>query len=112
MPGLFFCRVTYRVYIIKNPNGRHYIGLSEDPSCRLQQHNEGVSKWTKDKGPWHLIWTSEAMSLSDARKLENLLKRQKGGSGFYRITGLSAPQAHNPAAAHGRQLKASCLKVR
>jgi len=31
------------------------------------------------------------MSLSDARKLENLLKRQKGGDGFYKITGLSRP---------------------
>ncbi len=28
------------------------------------------------------------MSISDARKLENLLKRQKGGDGFYRMTGL------------------------
>jgi hypothetical protein len=27
-------------------------------------------------------------SLSAARELENLLKRQKGGAGFYRITGL------------------------
>ena len=29
------------------------------------------------------------MSLSEARKLENLLKRQKGGEGFYKITGLA-----------------------
>jgi hypothetical protein len=31
------------------------------------------------------------MPLGDARKLENLLKRQKGGAGFYRITGLPQP---------------------
>jgi hypothetical protein len=28
------------------------------------------------------------MSITAALKLENLLKRQKGGDGFYRITGL------------------------
>ena len=41
------------------------------------------------KGPWSLVSQSEEMSLSDARKLEILLKRQKGGDGFYKITGLS-----------------------
>jgi len=29
------------------------------------------------------------MSITDARKVENFLKRQKGGDGFYRHTGLS-----------------------
>jgi hypothetical protein len=28
------------------------------------------------------------MSLSEARKLENFLKRQKGGNGFHEYTGL------------------------
>jgi hypothetical protein len=32
---------------------------------------------------------SEEMNLSDGRKLELLLKRQKGGDGFYRMTGLA-----------------------
>jgi hypothetical protein len=35
--------------------------------------------------------------LGDARNLENLLKRQKGGVGFYRLTGLPQPgQPHIP----------------
>jgi len=78
----------YRVYVIENSECRRYIGLSEDVEHRLEDHNSGISKWTRYRGPWTLIWTSEAMSLSDARKLENKLKRQKGGSGFYAITGL------------------------
>gem|GEM_PF-6942650 len=28
------------------------------------------------------------MSITDARRLETLLKRQKGGQGFYNLTGL------------------------
>ncbi len=77
----------YRVYIITNAEGRRYIGLSENVETRLEQHNAGVSRWTKNKGPWTLEWTSEAMSLGEARKLENLLKSQKGGDGLKRILG-------------------------
>ena len=84
----------YQVYILINSNGKRYIGLSENVITRLGQHNAGLSKWTKGKGPWTLLWTSEAMSLSAARKLENQLKRQKGGDGLQSIL-----QAHNPAPA-------------
>ncbi len=82
--------VPYHTYILRNPAGRLYIGLSDDVSRRLGQHNSGVSKWTRYRGPWELVWQSEALTLSDARKLENLLKRQKGGAGLFRITGLGS----------------------
>ena len=79
----------YRVYVLQNPTGQFYIGLSEDVTLRLAQHNDGVSKWTRGRGPWVSVWNSESMTLTKARKLEGLLKRQKGGQGFYRMTGLS-----------------------
>ncbi len=72
----------YRVYLLRNPTGIRYIGLSGDVVRRVQQHNVGVSRWTRDKGPWILEWTSTPRSLGEARKLENLLKRQKGGVGL------------------------------
>jgi putative endonuclease len=78
----------YRVYVLQNEEGRFYVGLSEDPELRLQQHNQGVSRWTRGKGPWKIVWRSEAMPLSDARKLENRLKRQGRGAGFFALTGL------------------------
>jgi predicted GIY-YIG superfamily endonuclease len=80
--------MVYRVYVIQSESGKFYIGLSEDVAERLAQHNSGVSKWTRGKGPWKLAWSSEEMSLGDARKLENELKRQKGGIGFFALTGL------------------------
>jgi len=80
--------VAYRVYVIRNRVGKFYIGLSDDIGRRINQHNVGHSKWTRGKGPWTLIWQSEEMNLSSARKLELLLKRQKGGDGFYRMIGL------------------------
>ena len=72
-----------------NREGKYYIGLSDDVSRRINQHNFGDSRWTRGKGPWILIWQSGEMNLSDTRKLELSLKRQKGGNGFYRMIGLS-----------------------
>ncbi len=80
--------VIYRVYVLRNTEGRFYIGLSEDVLTRLHQHNEGKSSWTSSRGPWSLVWTSPMLTLTHARKLENRLKRQKGGLGFHRLTGL------------------------
>jgi predicted GIY-YIG superfamily endonuclease len=81
--------MLYRVYVIQNRSGRFYIGVSADVGCRINQHNAGNSKWTRGKGPWTLVWQSAGMNLSDARKTELLLKRQKGGDGFYKMIGLS-----------------------
>ena len=81
----------YRVYVVQNAEDKFYIGVSEDVRRRIGQHNDGRSRWTKGRGPWACVWKSKKLSLGDARKLENLLKRQKGGSGFFRLTGLAAP---------------------
>ena len=78
----------YWVYVLRNPAGKCYTGLTDDVGRRLQQHNTGVSKWTKKHRPWTLVWQQGPMKLGEARKLENLLKRQKGGNGFYTPTGL------------------------
>ncbi|MEM6821733.1 MAG: GIY-YIG nuclease family protein [Verrucomicrobiota bacterium] len=72
----------YRVYVIENHKGKRYIGLSENVEQRLEDHNKGRSRWTRGKGPWGLRWKSIELSLSEARKLENRMKRQKGGRGL------------------------------
>jgi putative endonuclease len=80
--------VGYRVYVLQNRERKFYIGLSDDVVRRVAQHNFGWSKWTKGKGPWKLVWQSDELSLSEARTLENRLKRQGRGRGFYSMTGL------------------------
>ena len=74
----------YRVYIAQNAAGNFYIGISDNVR-RVRQHEDGGSRWTKGRGPWACVWESKQLSLGEARKLENLLKRQKGGNGFYRF---------------------------
>jgi putative endonuclease len=78
----------YFVYVLQNSDARYYVGLTDDVMRRVGQHNEGVSRWTRGKGPWHLVWKHGPLTLSAARKLESELKRQKGGDGFFRVTGL------------------------
>ena len=74
--------LLYCVYILQNPVGKRYIGITSDLNARLIQHNNGSSKWTKGKGPWTLEWKSAPLPLSQARQIENKLKRQKGGAGL------------------------------
>jgi putative endonuclease len=80
--------LAYRVYVIQNRKGQLYIGLSDDVGRRVEQHNTGQSRWTKGRGPWTIVWQSDELSLSEARKLENRLKRQKGGYGLFHLVGV------------------------
>ena len=89
---------AYRVYVLQSAEEKHYIGLSENPAARLIQHNSGVSQWTRGRGPWRIVWESNHLNLTEARKLENLLKRQKGGRGLHKILA-AQNKAHNPASA-------------
>ena len=73
---------TYQVYVLENLSGKRYIGLTEDVTRRLEEHNDGKSRWTARHRPWDLLWTSRPLSLTEARKLENKMKRQKGGDGL------------------------------
>ena len=80
----------YFVYVLWTRSGCcFYKGVTDRIAHRLTQHNNGESKWTKrHAGTWELVWQREFPSLGAARKFENLLKRQKGGNGFWHLTGL------------------------
>ena len=79
----------YWVYVLYSEDaGRFYIGLSEDVEKRLGEHNSGKSCWTSRHVPWRCVFCRELRCLSEARTFENLLKRQKRGNGFFRLTGL------------------------
>ncbi len=78
----YFCYILW-----SNIGKKFYIGVTENVKLRLDQHNAGISKWTKRyAGTWKLVWTNEFQNLSDARKFENKLKKQKGGTGFWELT--------------------------
>ena len=92
----------YFVYVLWSASARRfYVGISEAPGDRLEQHNSGeFSSWTNRYRPWTLVLSEEYPTYAEARRRELDLKAQKGGKGFSRRPdstrhGLAA--AHNPA---------------
>jgi len=75
----------YTVYVLESESSKRYIGMTSDLEHRLNKHNSGLSTYTKREKNWSLIWNSKSMSIGDAKRLENLMKNQKGGSGLIKI---------------------------
>ena len=79
----------YFVYVLWSERGRRfYVGLSEDPEKRLNQHNTAWSGWTARHQPWRLVNFKKCGNYREARKYEIELKAQKLGRGFFSRTGL------------------------
>ena len=67
---MFYC------YILLCADDSYYVGATDDPQRRLQEHNQGKgSDWTAARRPLVLIWAEEHPTLTAARKRENQLKR-------------------------------------
>ena len=93
--AVFYC------YMIRCADGSYYIGVSEDPERRVQEHNEGKgSDWTAAHRPVKLVWIEEHPSIAAARTRENQLKgwsRQKKESligGSLRLRSGQSPSAY------------------
>jgi putative endonuclease len=77
--------MTYHTYVIQSECGRFYIGSTEDIEKRLSQHNNGISRWTSRYKNWRLVYSSSFETRKEALVFEKLLKKQKGGQGFYNL---------------------------
>ena len=71
--------MEYFVYILKNRQGRHYIGISHNPTVRLESHNSGKVRSTKPYRPWSIIYSEKLPNRLDARKREVELKNNFEG---------------------------------
>lgn len=67
--------MLFYTYIIENSSGIFYKGSTSDYLKRLEQHNTGLSKYTRGKGPWKLIFVQIFQTRKEAEMLENKLKR-------------------------------------
>ena len=70
--------MKYFVYMLENAKGRHYVGITTEPSRRLEEHNIGSAKSTRPFGPWKMIYTEELNSRSEACSREWYLKHAEG----------------------------------
>ncbi|MEO0239796.1 MAG: GIY-YIG nuclease family protein [candidate division WOR-3 bacterium] len=70
--------MPFFVYLIQSlSTGKFYIGHTNNLEDRLRRHNEGRSKYTKNKGPWKLIGFKTFQTRVEAMGFERKLKRLK-----------------------------------
>ena len=76
----------YNVYILKSTKtGKYYIGSTWNIGNRLINHNLGLSEWTKNKGPFVLIYKEAYPTRTEAVKREKQIKSYKGGNAFKKL---------------------------
>jgi putative endonuclease len=76
----------YFVYVLENTaTNKHYTGFTADLTQRVGQHNSGVTKSTKNRGKWVLLYSEEFTTRSEAMRRERLLKSGQGREELRRI---------------------------
>ncbi|MEI7810454.1 MAG: GIY-YIG nuclease family protein [bacterium] len=65
------------VYILKNQNGRFYIGSTMNLELRMRQHLSGQTISTRRMGVLEMVFYQEYKNLKVARKIEYKLKNLK-----------------------------------
>lgn len=66
------------MYILKSlKNGSYYIGISKYPFQRLEEHNKGYVRYTRNLTPWNLVFIQRFESVEEARRVERALKKLK-----------------------------------
>ncbi|MCX6754569.1 MAG: GIY-YIG nuclease family protein [Candidatus Nomurabacteria bacterium] len=69
----------YYTYILKSKkDGNIYTGSTKDLRKRLLQHNNGLSTYTKGRGPFEIIYYEACKSEKKARSRELYLKSGMG----------------------------------
>ncbi|HMV10206.1 MAG TPA: GIY-YIG nuclease family protein [Cyclobacteriaceae bacterium] len=67
------------VYVLRSAkSGKRYVGMTQDVTLRLAQHNSGKSKFTSGHMPWKLIYQETYSGSVEARVREKYLKSSQG----------------------------------
>ncbi len=76
----------FHVYVLRSETtDRHYVGYTSDLSQRLGQHNQGITKSTKNRGPWQMVHHEEFNTRLEAVRRERFLKTGQGREELKRI---------------------------
>jgi len=67
----------YYTYLIQSQKDRSfYVGITKDPTGRLNYHNRGYLRTTALKRPWKLVFVRKHSNYQEARKHEKWLKKK------------------------------------
>ena len=74
--------MSYWVYVLLNPEGKTYIGQTNDLPRRVHQHNDpefhGTLHTKRHPGPWQVVYQEEHASRGEAMRRERELKSGGG----------------------------------
>jgi putative endonuclease len=65
---------TYIIYSLKID--KYYTGQSDDLDRRMEEHNRGKTPFLATGMPWHLVFSKEFNSRTEAIKLEKFIKKR------------------------------------
>ncbi len=68
---------SYCYILFSDKLNKYYVGSTTDIARRLEEHNRGKEKFTKTGCPWIIVYSEIFAELSDARKRETYIKKQK-----------------------------------
>lgn len=69
----------FYTYVIRSQkSGYKYTGSTNDLRKRFRQHTHDKSTWTRNKGPWKLIYYEACLNEEDAKAREKYLKSGMG----------------------------------
>ncbi|MFA5319355.1 MAG: GIY-YIG nuclease family protein [Candidatus Paceibacterota bacterium] len=69
----------FYTYVLKSKkDSRFYTGFTSDLRKRFEQHRDGKSTATKNRGPFQLIYYETCLNEQDARSREKYLKSGMG----------------------------------
>jgi putative endonuclease len=69
----------FYVYVLQSESTKHYYtGFAADLEQRVGQHNAGITKSTKNRGPWKLVYQEQFDTRAEAMRREKFLKSGKG----------------------------------
>ena len=76
----------FYVYVLRSEtNNKYYIGCTNNIDRRITEHNTGKSLYTKNKGPWKLMYTEQFDNLSNAMQREKQIKSWKKRSAIDKL---------------------------
>ncbi|MBS1723666.1 MAG: GIY-YIG nuclease family protein [Armatimonadetes bacterium] len=82
----------WMVYILRSTKtGRHYIGFTNDINRRLAEHNGGLNRSTKGRGPWEVVHTEGHGSKEAAVRRELQIKSWKSAPAICRLVDFGRP---------------------
>ena len=104
----------FYTYILYSPTiKKFYIGVTSNIEQRIHYHNAGRSPFTRNKGPWDLVYSETYQTKQQALRRERELKSWKSSKRIIEELAIHIDNSGSivPVVTHARQLKGLWLAV-